>query len=209
MKNADLKKIVLASRNWGKIKEIQAMLADPGISLLSLNDYPDIPETVEDGKNFLENALKKARAVAESTGETALADDSGLEVDALGGAPGIYSARYAGNDADDMQNIRKLLYDLKGIHTENRGAAFRCVLVLYSVDGRYEAFEGRWEGLIAEKPVGRGGFGYDPVFFLPKEGMTVAELSPEVKNRISHRAQAIAKLKVRFRTGKNFKKDGA
>jgi len=201
VKRSDLKKIVLASRNWGKIKEIQAMLADLGISLLSLNDYPDIPETVEDGKSFLENALKKARAVAESTREIVLADDSGLEVDALGGAPGIYSARYAGNDADDMQNIRKLLYDLKGIHAENRGAAFRCVLVLYPVDGHYEAFEGRWEGLIAEKPVGQGGFGYDPVFFLPGEGMTVAELSPEVKNRISHRAQAIAKLKERFRKG--------
>jgi XTP/dITP diphosphohydrolase len=196
-----LTKIVLASRNWGKIKEIQAMLADLGISLLSLNDYPGIPETIEDGKSFLENALKKARAVAESTGEIALADDSGLEVDALGGAPGIYSARYAGNDADDVQNIRKLLYDLKGIHAENRGAAFRCVLVLYPVDGHYEAFEGRWEGLIAEKPVGQSGFGYDPVFFLPGEGMTVAELSPEVKNRISHRAQAIAKLKERFRKG--------
>jgi len=193
-----LTKIVLASRNPGKIKEIQVMLADLGVSLLSLNDYPGIPETVEDGKSFLENALKKARAVSESTGEIVLADDSGLEVDALGGAPGIYSARYAGNDADDVQNIRKLLYDLKDIHAENRGAAFRCVLVLYPVDGRYEAFEGRWEGWIAEKPVGQGGFGYDPVFFLPGEGMTVAELPPEIKNRISHRAQAIAKLKERF-----------
>jgi XTP/dITP diphosphohydrolase len=192
---------VLASRNPGKIREIQAMLADPGIRLFSLNDYPEIPEIVEDGKSFLENALKKARAVAESTGEIVLADDSGLEVDALGGAPGIYSARYAGNDADDVQNIRKLLYDLKGIHAENRGAAFRCVLVLYAVDGRYEVFEGRWEGLIAEKPVGQGGFGYDPIFFLPEEGITVAQLSTEVKNRISHRAQAIAKLKERFRKG--------
>ena len=177
------------------------MLEGSGIHLRSLLDYPDFPDIMEDGNSFLENALKKARVVSERTGETVLADDSGLEVDALGGAPGIYSARYAGNDADDVQNIRKLLYDLKGIHAENRGAAFRCVLVLYPVDGHYEAFEGRWEGLIAEKPVGQGGFGYDPVFFLPGEGMTVAELSPEVKNRISHRAQAIAKLKERFRKG--------
>jgi XTP/dITP diphosphohydrolase len=177
------------------------MLADLGISLLSLNDYPGIPGIVEDGKGFLENALKKARAVSESTGETVLADDSGLEVDALGGAPGIHSARYAGNDADDVQNIRKLLYDLKGIPAENRRAAFRCVLVHYPVDGLYEVFEGRWEGLIAEKPAGHGGFGYDPVFFLPVEKMTAAELPPEVKNRISHRAQAIAKLKERFRKG--------
>jgi XTP/dITP diphosphohydrolase len=192
---------VLASRNPGKIREIQAMLADLGISFFSLNDYPEIPEIVEDGKSFLENALKKGRAVAEATGEIVLADDSGLEVDALGGAPGIYSARYAGNDADDLQNNRKLLHDLKGVPAANRGAAFRCVLVLYPPGGRYEAFEGRWEGRIAEAPVGKGGFGYDPLFFLPGEGMTVAQLSPEVKNRVSHRAQAFAKLKERLLNG--------
>lgn len=174
------------------------MLADLGISLFSLNDYPEIPEIVEDGKSFLENALKKGRAVAESTGEIVLADDSGLEVDALRGAPGIYSARYAGNDADDLQNNRKLLHDLKGVPAANRGAAFRCILVLYPPDSRYEAFEGRWEGRIAEVAVGKGGFGYDPLFFLPGEGMTVAQLSPEVKNRVSHRAQAFAKLKERL-----------
>jgi len=192
---------VLASRNPGKIREIQAMLADLGISLFSLNDYPEIPEIVEDGKSFLENALKKGRTVAEATGEIVLADDSGLEVGALGGAPGIHSARYAGNDADDLQNNRKLLNDLKGVPAANRGAAFRCVLVLYSPDGRYEAFEGRWEGRVAEAPVGKGGFGYDPLFFLPGEGMTVAQLSPEVKNRVSHRAQAFAKLKERLQNG--------
>jgi XTP/dITP diphosphohydrolase len=192
---------VLASRNPGKIREIQAMLADLGIRLFSLNDYPEIPEIVEDGKSFLENALKKGRAVAEATGEIVLADDSGLEVDALRGAPGIYSARYAGNDADDLQNNRKLLHDLKGVPAANRGAAFRCILVLYPPDGRYEAFEGRWEGRIAEVAVGKGGFGYDPLFFLPEEGMTVAQLSPEVKNRVSHRAQAFAKLKERLRNG--------
>jgi len=177
------------------------MLADLGISLFSLNDYPEIPEIVEDGKSFLENALKKGRTVAEATGEIVLADDSGLEVGALGGAPGIHSARYAGNDADDLQNNRKLLNDLKGVPAANRGAAFRCVLVLYSPDGRYEAFEGRWEGRVAEAPVGKGGFGYDPLFFLPGEGMTVAQLSPEVKNRVSHRAQAFAKLKERLQNG--------
>jgi XTP/dITP diphosphohydrolase len=192
---------VLASRNQGKTGEIQAMLADLGISLFSLKDYPEIPEIVEDGKSFLENALKKGRTVAEATGEIVLADDSGLEVDALRGAPGIYSARYAGNDADDLQNNRKLLHDLKGVPAANRGAAFRCVLVLYLPDGHYEAFEGRWEGRIAEAPVGKGGFGYDPLFFLPGEGMTVAQLSPEVKNRVSHRAQAFAKLKERLQSG--------
>lgn len=177
------------------------MLADLGISLFSLNDYPEIPEIIEDGNSFLENALKKGRAVAEATGEIVLADDSGLEVDALRGAPGIYSARYAGNDADDLQNNRKLLHDLQGVPAANRGAAFRCVLVLYPPVGRYEAFEGRWEGRIAEVPVGKGGFGYDPLFFLPGEGMTVAQLSPEVKNRVSHRAQAFAKLKERLQNG--------
>lgn len=194
-----LKTIVLASRNQGKIKEIQAMLASLGIRITSLNDYPEIPEIVEDGMSFLENALKKGRTVAEATGEIVLADDSGLEVEALGGAPGIYSARYAGNDADDLQNNRKLLDDLKGVPVENRGAAFRCVLVLYPPDGRHEAFEGCWEGQITEAPAGEGGFGYDPLFFLPREGMTVAQLSPEVKNRISHRANAFAKLKERLK----------
>jgi XTP/dITP diphosphohydrolase len=177
------------------------MLADLGISLFSLNDYPAIPGIVEDGKSFLENALKKGRTVAEVTGEVVLADDSGLEVDALGGAPGIYSARYAGNDADDLQNNRKLLHDLKGVPTANRGAAFRCVLVLYPPNGRYEFFEGRWEGRIAEELVGKGGFGYDPLFFLPGEKMTVSQLPPEVKNRVSHRAQAFAKLKERLLNG--------
>ncbi|MFZ4437320.1 MAG: XTP/dITP diphosphatase [Syntrophales bacterium] len=196
-----LKAIVLASRNQGKIKEIQAMLASYGINFCSLNDYPKIPEIVEDGMSFLENALKKGRTVAEATGEIVLADDSGLEVEALGGAPGIYSARYAGNDADDLQNNRKLLDDLKGVPAANRSAVFRCVLVLYPPDGRYEAFEGRWEGRITEAPAGEGGFGYDPLFFLPGEGMTVAQLSPEVKNTISHRANAFAKLKERL---KNF-----
>lgn len=194
-------KIVLASRNQGKFREIQAMFAELDISLFSLNDYPAIPEIVEDGKSFLENAIKKGRTVAETIGETVLADDSGLEVDALGGAPGIHSARYAGNDTDDLLNNRKLLEDLRGVPAADRGATFRCVLVLYPPNGRYEAFEGRWEGMIAEEPAGQGGFGYDPVFFLPEEGMTVAQLSSEIKNRISHRAQAFQKLKEKLRKG--------
>jgi XTP/dITP diphosphohydrolase len=177
------------------------MLDGTGVDLRSLEDYPDLPEIVEDGNSFHENALLKAKIVSKLTGETVLADDSGLEVDALGGAPGIYSARYAGDDADDQQNIRKLLDDLKGIVFKNRGAAFRCILVLYPADGRYATFEGRWEGMIAEKPAGQGGFGYDPVFFLQGEGVTVAQLSPEVKNRISHRAQAFAKLRETLRNG--------
>ena len=175
------------------------MLEGLDIALLSLNDCPACPEIVEDGDSFLENALKKARTVAERTGEVVLADDSGLEVKALKGAPGIYSSRYAGNGADDEKNIRKLLKDMEGVPPEEREAAFRCALVLYRPDGHYETFEGHWEGRIAEAPIGRKGFGYDPVFFLLELGLTVAELSPEVKNRISHRAQAFEKLKERLR----------
>ena len=171
------------------------LLAECGVGCRSLEDYPSLPEIVEDGNSFQENALKKARTVAALTGETALADDSGLEVAALDGDPGIYSARYAGEDADDAKNIRKLIDALKGIHPSGRGARFRCVLVLCTPDGTYRAFDGSWEGRIAEQPAGQGGFGYDPVFSLPERGITVAELPAEEKNRLSHRAQAFAKLK--------------
>jgi XTP/dITP diphosphohydrolase len=175
------------------------MMGDTGVVVRSLEDYLRVPEIVEDGTSFLENALKKARTTAELTGEIVLADDSGLEVAALNGAPGIYSSRYAGAGADDAQNNRKLLNDLRGVPTAERGAAFRCVLVLCRPDGSYESFEGRWSGRITEEPAGEGGFGYDPVFFLPDQGLTVAELSPAVKNRISHRAQAFAKLSAWLR----------
>jgi len=175
------------------------MLAGMDIRLVSLEDYPHIPEIVESGISFLENALIKAKTVAEATGEIALADDSGLEVDALDGAPGVRSARYAGPSADDAGNIQKLLHTLRDVPSGKRGAQFRCVLALYSpTDGRTETFEGCWRGMIADEPVGCGGFGYDPIFFLPDLGMTVAELSPEVKNRLSHRAQAAAKLKKKI-----------
>jgi XTP/dITP diphosphohydrolase len=180
------------------VQEIRAMMRDTGAVVRSLEEYPELPEVVEDGASFLANALKKARTTAELTGEITLADDSGLEVAALDGAPGIYSSRYAGDGADDGQNNRKLLDDLKGVPAAGRGATFRCVLVLCHPDGRYESFEGRWAGRIAEEPAGEGGFGYDPVFFLPEQGVTVAELSPGVKNRISHRAQALAKLRAWF-----------
>jgi XTP/dITP diphosphohydrolase len=172
------------------------MMEDTGVVVRSLEEYPELPEIVEDGATFLENALKKARTTAGLTGQMALADDSGLEVAALDGAPGIYSSRYAGEGADDGQNNRKLLSRLKGVPTAERGASFRCVLVLCQPDGRYESFEGSWTGRITEEPAGEGGFGYDPLFFLPEQGVTVAELSPAVKNRISHRAQAFAKLRA-------------
>lgn len=187
-------RIVLASKNQGKIREIQAMLEDLDIEIRSLNDYQEIPDIDEDGESFFENALKKATVVSEHTGETVLADDSGLEVEYLDGKPGVYSSRYSGADATDSSNIKKLLETLDGVSVEKRGASFRCILVLYHPDGKYHSFEGRLHGIIHDKPVGDGGFGYDPVFYLPEMGLTVAELPPETKNRISHRSRAIDKF---------------
>jgi XTP/dITP diphosphohydrolase len=175
------------------------MLAGCGVALRSLDDYPDLPAVSEDGATFLENALKKARAVASLTGEVALADDSGLAVQALGGAPGIRSARYAGEDADDRRNIVKLLDALRDVPSSQRGATFHCVLALCRPDGSCEAFDGRWEGVISQMPSGHNGFGYDPVFYLPEQGRTVAELPTEAKNQVSHRARAVEKLKARLR----------
>lgn len=154
---------------------------------------------IEDGNSFLENALKKAREISQFTGEIALADDSGLEVDALGGRPGIYSSRFAGEDADDERNIEKVLELLKNTPEEKRTASFRCALVLYDPAGGYEAFEGKWDGRISETRRGAGGFGYDPIFYLPDTGKTVAELPAEEKNRRSHRAQALQALKKHLR----------
>jgi len=188
-------KIVFASGNLGKVREIREMLSGTNIELASLKDYPDIPEIVEDGKTFLENALKKARTVSERTGRAVLADDSGLQVDALGGEPGIYSARYAGEGASDDDNIRLLLEKLKEVPPEKRTASFCCVLVLYNTDGTYESFESRWPGRIIDDRRGDNGFGYDPVFYVPELNKTAAELPPEIKNRISHRGQSFLKLK--------------
>ncbi|HOX98567.1 MAG TPA: XTP/dITP diphosphatase [Smithella sp.] len=188
-------KIVFASGNLGKVREIREMLSCINIELVSLKDYPDIPEIVEDGKTFLENALKKARTVSERTGQAVLADDSGLQVDALGGEPGIYSARYAGEGASDDDNINLLLEKLKEVPPEKRTASFCCVLVLYNTDGTYESFESRWPGRIIDDRRGDNGFGYDPVFYVPELNKTAAELPPEIKNRISHRGQSFLKLK--------------
>jgi len=171
------------------------MLRNCNVEIRSLKDFPDIPDIEEEGKSFFENALLKARTVSKITGEAVLADDSGLEVDALGGAPGIYSSRYAGPDATDEKNIWKLIGDLKDVAAENRTAAFRCVLVLFRPDGTYETFEGRWPGRIILEPRGKGGFGYDPIFEDPRLGLTAAELSPDVKNNVSHRGQAFARFR--------------
>jgi XTP/dITP diphosphohydrolase len=191
-------KIVFATRNEGKVKEINEMLSGTEIELVSLNQYNQVPEIVEDGKSYLENAYKKAKVVSEYTGETTLADDSGLEVDALGNEPGIYSARYAGEKATDDENNAQLLTKLKDVPQEKRTASFFCALVLYKKDGTHESFEARWNGLIIDDQRGENGFGYDPIFWVPDLKMTAAELSSGIKNRISHRGQAFAKLKSRL-----------
>ncbi len=190
-----MKKIVLATRNKGKIREMQALLKDFGVEVISAFDLPDVPEVVEDGETFFENSMKKAREIALATGITALADDSGLVVDALDGSPGVRSARYAGENADDNMNNMKLLSDLEGVAPEKRTARFKCVMVLYDPSGAWISAEGTCEGVIAPEPSGSGGFGYDPVFFVPELGRSMAELTPEEKNAISHRGRAIKALR--------------
>jgi XTP/dITP diphosphohydrolase len=191
-------KIVFASGNEGKVKEIKEMLEGMRIELVSLKDYTNVPEIIEDGKSFLENALKKAKIISAFTGETVLADDSGLQVEALKGEPGIYSARYAGEKATDDDNINLLLAKLKNVQQDKRTAFFCCALVLYRTDGSYDSFESKWEGLIIDDRRGDNGFGYDPVFFDPELEKTAAELPAEIKNKVSHRGQAFAKLKSRL-----------
>jgi len=188
-------KIVFATKNEGKVREIREMLAAEDIELCSLNAFAQAPDIVEEGKTYLENALKKAKIISEFTGETVLADDSGLEVDVLGGEPGVYSARYAGEGATDEENNAKLLGHLKDVPPTARTAAFHCALVLYETNGRWRAFEARWPGLIIDERRGTNGFGYDPIFLDPAFNKTAAELPPQIKNTVSHRGQAFALLK--------------
>ncbi len=186
---------MVATRNPGKIREIRALLKGMGIQVLSLDDYPQVPPIKEEGDTFRENALKKARVTARLTGEMALADDSGLEVDALGGAPGVRSARFGGGGLTDADRNRLLLDRLEGVPWENRTARFRCVMALVTPEGKEYLVEGTCEGCIAFEPEGEYGFGYDPVFYLPEYGKTMAQLPPEEKNRISHRAKALEKMR--------------
>ncbi len=189
---------MIATRNKGKIRELKELLADFGLDILSLDQFPQVKEIVEDGNTFFENAMKKAKTVAEKTGLLAIADDSGLEVDALKGAPGVYSARYAGEDATDEQNYLKLLNEMKDVPTEKRGAQFRCVIVAYRPDGKWVSAEGVCRGRITSSPRGEQGFGYDPVFVPEGDIRTMAELTREEKNRISHRGKALEMLKKKI-----------
>jgi XTP/dITP diphosphohydrolase len=165
------------------------------VEVASIEDYQEVPDVVEDGISFFENAMKKARLIFDHTGEMVIADDSGLEVDYLGGRPGVHSSRYAGENATDEENNEKLLNELAGVSDDQRGAAFRCVLILFRDRDKYESFEGKLEGKIGTELKGNEGFGYDPVFIVPEYGKTVAELGAPIKNRISHRAVAFQKLK--------------
>jgi XTP/dITP diphosphohydrolase len=192
--------LVMATRNPGKIRELKELLQDLGITLLSLADFPNLPEIPEEGATFAENAAAKALAVARLTGRPALADDSGLAVDALKGAPGVFSARYARDRTapappTDADNWRKLLQELQGVPWDERGARFVCEIALAWPEGRLLRAQGECRGVIALEPRGETGFGYDPVFWVPEYKATMAQLGPAIKNRISHRARALAALK--------------
>ncbi len=188
--------VVIATRNTHKVRELAALLGVPGVRWTSLREFPHLPPVKEDGRSFAVNAIKKARAVAKATGGLALADDSGLEVDALGGAPGVRSARFAGAHGDDAANNRKLLKLLDRVMPSKRRARYRCVLALASPTRLLALTHGTWSGRIAHEPKGRGGFGYDPVFLVPRLNHTVGELPLRVKQRLSHRAKAAAKMRT-------------
>lgn len=187
--------LVLATANHHKVEEIQSILADVGISILTLKEFQDFPGVQEDGATCQDNAVKKAKATAEFTGHWALADDTGLEVDALQGRPGVYAARYAGEHATFEDNCNKLLQELQGVPSSQRTARFITVVALSDPDGQTETVEGVLEGTITQEFQGTGGFGYDPVFYVPQTGKTLAEMTFAEKNRISHRAQAVTNAK--------------
>lgn len=192
-----LRRLLLASNNPGKLVELQALLRGLPVEVTS---RPDLPEVAETGETFLENAILKACAAATWSGEWALADDSGLEVDALGGAPGVRSRRYAGRDATDAERNARLLARLAKVPDPKRTARFRCVLALMGPDGRVWTAEGVCEGRITHAPRGEHGFGYDPIFQVAGLDRTMAELTPEEKDRLSHRARALAAMAETLRT---------
>jgi XTP/dITP diphosphohydrolase len=188
--------LVLATRNPGKTKEIRELLAGYPVDIKNLDDFGPIPEVEEDGATFEENAYKKASFTARVLGIPAMADDSGLEVHALNGEPGIYSARYAGPGATDDQNNSKLLERMKG--QKDRSATFVCLISIAVPCGVALTYEGRCEGVIATAPQGSGGFGYDPLFYYPPLEASFAQLSPDEKNRISHRGRALSEVRKEF-----------
>ena len=191
--------IVIGSRNPGKLVEIEAILQNFPVKLRSLAEFPDAPDVEETGTTFQENAEKKALELAAHLARKVLADDSGLEVDALDGAPGIYSARYAGEHGNNEANNRKLLKNLEGLPLEQRTARFRCVIALAEPGRVLLTADGACEGQIAFSPRGTNGFGYDPVFLYPPDNMTFGELNESLKNKVSHRANALHQLREQLK----------
>ncbi len=192
-------RIVLASNNAGKLREFNHILADQPVEVIAQAEFC-FAEVEETGLSFVENAILKARNASQHTGLPAIADDSGIEVDALNGAPGIYSARFAGEGATDQQNLEKLLRDMGDVADLDRTARFQCLLVYirHANDPTPQIFQGTWQGSILHQPRGENGFGYDPIFLVPDLQCSSAELEPAVKNRISHRGQAMQKLLAQF-----------
>ena len=190
-----MSKIVLATGNQGKVREMADILSEFGFDVVAQSEF-NVSEVAETGTTFIENAIIKARHAAKETGLPAIADDSGVEVDYLNGAPGIYSARYSGEGATDKQNIEKLLDAMQGVETEKRTARFHCVLVLmrHENDPTPLVCHGKWEGQILTEEHGENGFGYDPVFFVPEDNCASAELDPSRKKQLSHRGKALASL---------------
>ncbi|MDD5558781.1 RdgB/HAM1 family non-canonical purine NTP pyrophosphatase [Candidatus Methylomirabilis sp.] len=191
--------LVLATANEGKFREIANILSDLRISFLSIASLGGHIPPVESGATYAENAATKAKAAAELSGYWALADDSGLEVEALGGQPGVHSNRYLGPTATDRERNQRILELLTGIPRSWRGASFQCVVAVAGPGGELTLFHGSCQGIIAEAPNGDGGFGYDPIFIVPEYGVTMASLPPDAKNRISHRARALEKAKPLLR----------
>jgi XTP/dITP diphosphohydrolase len=189
------RQLVLATANPGKVREMAALLEGIPCRVVSLADFPGVQLPEEGARSYVDNALAKARAVARATGHLALADDSGLEVDALGGRPGVLSARFGGEGLSDAARCRRLLDELSGVAPGRRTARFRCVIAIADASGREVTVEGVAEGMILDAPRGQGGFGYDPLFLYPPLGATFAELLPEAKNAVSHRARALARAR--------------
>lgn len=189
-----MRDLVIATRNPGKLREIRELLREASFNILGLDAFPDAPEVIEDAETFAGNAEKKALTIAEHTGCLTLADDSGLMVDALDGAPGVLSARFAGEEANDADNNAKLLVDLSAVVAADRQAAFHCAMVLVDPDGETAHFSSILKGVILDHRQGDGGFGYDPLFMVREYGLTLAQLPLKTKNRISHRGKALTAL---------------
>lgn len=194
--------VIIATKNQGKSQEFSQMFKPLGYRVLTLNDFPEMPAVEEDGTSFYENAFIKASKIAKMLQQVVIADDSGLEVDALNGAPGIYSARYSGANATDASNREKLLEVLKEVPDKQRQAHFICALVIVDPLGKViKSYEGRVDGFITHEPRGANGFGYDSLFYLPEFEQTTAEMSPEAKDKISHRGQCMQQLAQDIKTG--------